>query len=148
MCLCRSQQPLVEPALLVSTVGGAATKPVIVLASPFPLSSLLTSSCPARLAPYCSENSLGKPWSKRFLPAATSASNLPLLLCLPQSGVLSKSLLECHFIPEAALWFNGPVGGPLWSDKGEYPCYLNMQMHPPMRLLIPLLFLVIYHLLI
>lgn len=109
---------------------------------------LLTSSCPARLAPYCSENSLGKPWSKRFFPAATSASNLPLLLCLPQSGVLSKSLLECHFIPEAALWFNGPVGGPLWSDKGEYPCNLNMQMHPPMRLLIPLLFLVIYHLLI
>lgn len=39
MCLCRSQQPLVEPALLVSTVGGTATKPVTVLVSPFPLSS-------------------------------------------------------------------------------------------------------------
>lgn len=148
MCLCRSQQPLVEPALLVSTVGGTATKPVTVLVSPFPLSPphvLLSSQAGSLL-----------PWEFLKTSGLSALCPLPPALqvfprfCLPRSGVLFKSLLECHFIPRGSPVVQWPRGGPLWSDKGEHPCYLNMQMHPPMRLLIPLLspFFVIYHLLI
>lgn len=95
-----------EPALFMLTVGGTATK-CHVLASPLPLSS----SCPP-VQPRWLLTALRIPWENPGLRAstATTASYLPLLLCLPHSGVLSKSLLECHFIPEAASWYNGHNG--------------------------------------
>ena len=80
---------------------------VTVLASPLPLSSSRPPVQPSWLL-----TALRIPWENPGLraSAATAASYPPLLLCLPHSGVLSKSLLECHFIPEAAPWFNGHNG--------------------------------------
>lgn len=67
MCLCRSQQPLVEPAIVgVHCWKGTATKPVC---SGLTLS--LSSSrppCPARLAPYCPENSWENPGPSALCP--------------------------------------------------------------------------------